>query len=332
MKWERTRRRLLGGRILEGEAHPSAGPSASVSTPPESGAAEVAREPDTRASSRAERPRRPPLVASSICIASGKGGTGKSVLTASLARLLARRGRTLLVDADFGVGNAHILQGVHPASSLVEVVEGDVTLQQALHDCGGGLDLLAAGSGVSRMTELSVYEMHLVARELERVEGAYAHVLVDSAAGVSSQTVAFAAASDVVLLATTPDITAMTDAYAFFKVLLRRRPGVNPLLVVNRARDYDEAYSVACRMDQVSRRYLGRAPRWIGYVPDDPLVVRSVNERTPLVLLDPDGEASRALGGIASALLDELARTPACGLSRGLTSRVGYSPGGARGA
>src|SRR5690606_8251328 len=132
------------------------------------------------------------------------------------------------------------------------------------------------------------------------------HLLVDSAAGVSSQTVAFAAASDVVLLATTPDITAMTDAYAFFKVLLRRRPGVNPLLVVNRARDYDEAYSVACRMDQVSRRYLGRAPRWIGYVPDDPLVVRSVNERTPLVLLDPDGEASRALGGIASALLDEL--------------------------
>jgi flagellar biosynthesis protein FlhG len=315
MKWERARWRLLGGRVQEGEVLAAEGPGGFVP---------LRADPAPIAAPAQRTPRR----AASICVASGKGGTGKSVLTASLARLLARRGRTLLIDADFGVGNAHILQGVHPARSLVEVVEGEVSLERALHDCGGGLDLLAAGSGVSRMTELSIYEMHRVARELEAVEGRYEHLLVDSAAGVSSQTVSFAAACDVVLLATTPDITAMTDAYAFFKVLLRRRPGADPLLVVNRARGYDEAYSVASRMDQVSRRYLGRAPRWIGYVPDDPLVVRSVNERNPLVVLDPDGEASRAIGGVAVALLEALGRAPAAGLSRGLLSRVGYSPDG----
>ncbi len=329
MKWEQARRRLLGDRIQDpgcvaaGErGAPLAARRAASGPDPvpvDRASGEASLDP-----SDAARP------AASICIASGKGGTGKSVLTASLSRLLAARGRTLLLDADFGVGNAHILQGVHPERSLVEVVEGEVALREALFDCGGGLELLAAGSGVSRMTELSGYELHMVARELERIESGYAHLLVDSAAGVSSQTVQFAAACDLVLLVTTPDITAMTDAYAFFKVLLRRRPAATPLLVVNRARGYDEAYSVASRIDQVSRRYLGRAPRWVGYVPDDPAVVRSVNERRPMVTFDPHGETSRALAGIAVALIEELARTPALGLGRSLQSRVGYSPSGPR--
>lgn len=323
MKWEQARRRLLGDRIQDPGGLAAGERPVSLTPPTE----HADPEPNGWASSVAPHPERDaPASAASICIASGKGGTGKSVLTASLSRLLAARGRTLLLDADFGVGNAHILQGVHPQHTLVEVVEGEVSLREALHDCGGGLDLLAAGSGVSRMTELSGYELHLVARELEQIESGYAHVLVDSAAGVSGQTVAFAAACDVVLLVTTPDITAMTDAYAFFKVLLRRRPTATPLLVVNRARGYDEAYSVASRIDQVSRRYLGRAPRWVGYVPDDAQVVRSVNERRPMVAFDPHGETSRALAGIAVALVEELARTPALGLGRSLQSRVGYSP------
>lgn len=325
MKWERVSRRLLGGRIEAGEGLDPGDRPVPPGPTPEGTARPWARADPAPPAGPISPPR-----AASICVASGKGGTGKSVLSASLGRLLAGRGRTLLVDADFGVGNAHILQGVHPARSLVEVIEGEVSLGEVLHDCGGGLDLLAAGSGVSRMTELSGFELHLIARELELVEDAYEHLVVDSAAGISGQTVAFAAASDVVLLVTTPDITAMTDAYAFFKVLLRRRPSASPLLVVNRARDYQEAYSVACRMDQVSRRYLGRAPRWIGYVPEAPAVSRSVNERKPLVLLEPEGEAGRALGGIAVALLEELTRVPAGGLGRGLLSRVGYSPGGTR--
>src|SRR5438093_670 len=62
--------------------------------------------------------------AASLCVASGKGGTGKSVVTASLGDILARHGRTLIVDADLGVGNAHILQDVTPELSFVEVVDG----------------------------------------------------------------------------------------------------------------------------------------------------------------------------------------------------------------
>src|SRR5262245_4942765 len=103
-----------------------------------------------------KQPARPRPV--SLCIASGKGGTGKSIVTAALAALFAPRGRTLLVDADFGVGNAHILQNISPRATCVDVVEGRESVRDALVACAQDVDLLAAGSGVPRMSEMSSYE------------------------------------------------------------------------------------------------------------------------------------------------------------------------------
>src|SRR5688572_21581197 len=167
----------------------------------------------------------------SLCVASGKGGTGKSIVSASLAALFAPRGRTLLVDADFGVGNAHILQDVSPRSTCVDVVEGRESVRAALVSCGKDLDLLAAGSGVPRMSEMTSFELHLLASGLREVENDYRYLLVDSAAGVSHQTLAFARASDATLIVTTPDLTAMTDAYAFLKLLFAGRAGTRALLL-----------------------------------------------------------------------------------------------------
>jgi flagellar biosynthesis protein FlhG len=264
--------------------------------------------------------------AASLCIASGKGGTGKSVVTASLATLLARAGRTLIVDADMGVGNAHILQNLSPEHSFVDVVEGRLSVREVLVHARAELDLLAAGSGVSRMAGLSNYEMHLVACGLESLETDYQHVLIDSAAGISMQTVAFAAASDAVLIVTTPDVTALTDAYAFLKVFTQRRPDCVPLFVVNRAADEEEAEAVAERLRAVSRKFLAREPRSIGWIPEDRAVVRSVSAREPVVSAEPGSPASEALQRIALELQHELALQRARGLGRQLLRTVGYTP------
>lgn len=263
--------------------------------------------------------------AASLCVASGKGGTGKSVVSASLSHLFSLRGRTLVFDADLGVGNAHILQDLTPVHSLVDVVEGRLDVRSVVQACGERLHLLAAGSGVPRMAELNSYELHLVASGLCEVEGDYRYLLVDSAAGVSTQTVGFAAASDLVLLVTTPDLTAMTDAYAFLKVLVARCPRVRPLLVVNRAHDVEEAEHVAHRIQDVSNRFLGQRPTWIGWVPDDPLVGSCVNRRGSVTALEPDAPAARALRGLAVRVLEELARQHPRGLGQRLVGEMGYS-------
>lgn len=256
--------------------------------------------------------------AASLCIASGKGGTGKSVVSASLAALFAERAPTLLVDADMGIGNAHILQGVSPERSFVEVVGSGLSVLEVVTSCRANLDLVAAGSGVAHMASLDARELHAIAEGLELLELRYAHLLVDSAAGISEQTVSFAACCDLVLLVTTPDVTAMTDAYAFSKVLLRARADARVLLLVNRARDVSQAEAVALRIETVSQKFLGSAPRWIGWCPEDPAVQEAVNARAPVVLHQPSSPGARALHVLAQSVGAELARAPRAGLGRSL--------------
>lgn len=264
--------------------------------------------------------------ASSICVASGKGGTGKSTLTASLAIPFAKAGRTLILDADLGVANAHILHDLHPELTLVDVVEGRCAAIDAIVSAEDGLDLLSGGSGFSKMAGLSAYELHLLSAGIEKLELTYRTILVDSAAGLSAQTVAFAAASDVVLLVTTPDVTAMTDAYAFLKVLLRRNPRCEILLVVNRAMDADEGKRTADKICEVSLRFLGRAPRPIATLPEDRAAFRCTQRRQPVVRGEPESELSLAIEDLATLLMAELAETRPRGLGRNLMRRVAWAP------
>src|SRR5262249_48122018 len=117
--------------------------------------------------------------AGSVCVASGKGGTGKSVVSASLADVFSRRGRALIVDAALGVGNAHILQAVTPELSFVDVVDGKRGVADIRVECRENLDLLGGGSGVSRMAGLSSWELHMLARGIEALEPDYAHLVLD---------------------------------------------------------------------------------------------------------------------------------------------------------
>ena len=304
---------VLGDRIVD---------PPSLDSPPREGArAAVLR--------RLRRLRRPAegtgmVRAASLCVASGKGGTGKSIVSASLSSLFSGRGRTLLVDLDLGVGNAHILQDVSPARSLVDVVEGRHSVAGVVAPCSGQVDLVPAGSGVPRMADLSGPEMHLLAAGLADLDRDYRYLVVDSAAGVSLQTVEFARACDVVLIVTTPDLTAMTDAYAFLKVLVGRSPRIEPLLLVNRAGSEREAQEVAERILRVCRRFLGRVPRPVGWIPDDKAVTRSVNQRGPVVLKAPEAPASAALRRIAVTVLEEMNRHHARGMGRALLRHLGH--------
>lgn len=263
--------------------------------------------------------------AASLCVASGKGGTGKSVVTASLAALFGAQGRTLLIDADLGVGNAHILQNASPAASLVDVIEGRRSIADAVVPCGGRVDLIAAGSGVPRMSELSSYELHLIGSGVVEVETGYERVVVDSAAGLSRQTLLFATSCDAVLVVTTPDLTAMTDAYALFKVLANRRAELRPLLLVNRAPDEAAALETAARIGRVAARFLGEMPRLVGWCPEDPEVRRCVNARTPVVVGAPDSGFSLALRRAAVALEEELSGLHPAGFGRRMVEDLAFT-------
>jgi flagellar biosynthesis protein FlhG len=261
--------------------------------------------------------------APSVCIASGKGGTGKSVVSAAFAALWAEQGRTLLVDADLGVGNAHLMQNVQPKRSLVDVVRGRATAEEVLTACSPQLDLLAGGSGVSQMASLTPGELQRIAHAIEELDARYDALVVDSAAGISEQTLAFAAAADLVAIVTTSDPTAMTDAYAFLKVLFARRSDAHVDLVVNRTVDDVEGPRTAERIESVCQRFLGRGVRYVGSLPDDRSVVRSVAQRQCVIAAAPDSSAALALRRVQRLVSDELATLAHHGLGRSLEASCG---------
>ncbi|MDF1836971.1 MAG: AAA family ATPase [Planctomycetota bacterium] len=245
----------------------------------------------------------------SLCVVSGKGGTGKSMISASLAFMLSEQGNTLLFDADLGVANAHILQGIRPTHTIAEVIAGTASISNVVTPCYEGLDLLAGGSGVAQLASLNGGELELLAAGLRSVEERYSHMVVDSAAGLSRQTVAFAAASDRVLVVTTPAVTALTDAYAFLKVLLTRRPHCRPRLVINRVVLPEEGERAAERLIDVTKRFLGVELECVAQLPDDRAAFVATQEQRPVVRGGGDsplGLALMDLGRYVSADLDKV--------------------------
>ncbi|MBK8178577.1 MAG: P-loop NTPase [Planctomycetes bacterium] len=261
--------------------------------------------------------------APSLCVASGKGGTGKSVVSAAFAALWSETGRTLLVDADLGVGNAHLMQSVQPTRTLVDVVRGRASAAEAVTPCASRLDLLAGGSGVSQMASLTPGELRLIAEAVEALDSRYDMLVVDSAAGISEQTIAFASASDLVVIVTTSDPTAMTDAYAFLKVLFARRRDAHVDLIVNRALEEEEGQRTASRIETVCQRFLGRGVRFIGSVPDDRSVLRAVAQRRCVITTEPESPAAAALRSLQRSVAEELVQIAHLGLGRTLGASCG---------
>ncbi len=242
----------------------------------------------------------------SLCIVSGKGGTGKSMISASLAFLLSEQGKTLLFDADLGVANAHILQGIRPTHTIAEVIAGQTSLRNVVTPCYEGLDLLAGGSGVAQLASLSAGELEILGASLRDVEEKYNYMVVDSAAGLSRQTIAFAAASDRVFVVTTPAVTALTDAYAFLKVLLTRRPHCLPRLIINRVVLPEEGERAAARLIDVTRRFLGVELECIAQLPDDRAAFVATQEQRPVVRGGGNGCLAQGLHELGRKVLLDL--------------------------
>jgi flagellar biosynthesis protein FlhG len=230
-----------------------------------------------------------------ICVASGKGGTGKTVVSTNLAVYLARKGyRVVLFDADLGLANAHLVLGIHPRKNLSHVLHGITSIERVLESGPYGLKVLSGGSGIAELASLSDTQIHQIASQIEILEESYDYTVIDSAAGISPATMAFLYSASEVVVVTTPEITAMTDAYALLKTLCRHHPDSRTWVMANRTRRIDEGREVYDRIRSVCEKYLGHRPRYLGAVPDDLLVTTSIARRRPFLMMHPRTPTSRA--------------------------------------
>ena len=258
---------------------------------------------------------RPPQT---IAVTSGKGGVGKSQLVAGLALALMREGRrVLLVDVDVGVGDLALLAGVEPEGDLGDVIAGpakvaDVVTEYA-RDFEGLVDLLAAPSAGKRGGELTPAEQLAIVEAVGEVGVNYDFVIIDTGAGVTANPMLFAAAADRVIVLTTPEPTAIFDAYAAIKVLHRAHRVVAVDLVVNSVGSRNEGPRAHRRLLGVVQGHLPVALRYLGALPEDDRVRRAVHRCTPAVVSYPQSDYARAVRRLAERLCSEEATVRAAG-------------------
>ena len=236
-----------------------------------------------------------------VSITSGKGGVGKTNVTANLGLALARRGkRVLLLDADLGLANLDLIFGLRCDYTLFDVVEGRKRVEDVLLEGPEGVRLLPASSGILGLERLSVDQRVHLARQLQPFSESFDVLLIDTGAGLSDNVLFFNDYADGVLLVTAPEPTALTDAYALIKILSNTYRVDTMALVVNQVQSAVQAGEVHETLDGVCRKYLGLRIDNAGYLPADPELPQAVRAGRPALLRTPNGPFSRAIDVLAS--------------------------------
>ena len=238
-----------------------------------------------------------------IAVTSGKGGVGKSCIALNLAIALARRGRrTLLVDADFGLGSSALLTGNTAEYSIEDVLLGRTQAAVAAISGPDGLQMLVASSaGDNAGWQLGIGAGEVRA-DLSEYEAGFERVVVDTGAGLAAKTVDSAVASDRVLLVATPEPAAIADAYATMKALLGLRIELPVHLLVNMAESRREADDLQEKFAELATRFLGAEIDNRGYIPLDRYVREAVKRQVPFAKMDPPSPAAEAVEELAEWL------------------------------
>lgn len=239
-----------------------------------------------------------------IAIMSGKGGVGKSNLALNMGYVLASKGaRVLLVDGNINLSNLDILTGCSPVKRLVDVINRIINLSEALTKLRENLYLIA-GSSDGTYKKIGSAEIAFLFNEISSFEPTFDYVIVDTAAGIVQESISFGILCDDVYVVSTPEPTAIMDAYVLVKALKRIDSGSNLKLLINNVADVGTAEEVKEKFDVVTMHFLNTKVEYVGFIPSDDAVVRAVNVQTPLMVEFPESEAAKAIQRIASRILE----------------------------
>ena len=238
-----------------------------------------------------------------ISITSGKGGVGKTNVTANLAYLLAgMKKRTLVLDADCGLANIDLILGLTPAYNLHHVLKGEKTLRETIIDGPGGIKILPAASGIQEISTLSTNQKLALQAEFKALQSPPEFVLIDTSAGITENVMYFNMVAREILVVVTPEPTSLTDAYALIKILYQRHAKKRFRLLVNMVKSAGEAREVYLRLAQATNHFLHLAIEHLGFVVYDENMSKAVKKQKLLAELYPDSPSVKCLREVAEKL------------------------------
>jgi flagellar biosynthesis protein FlhG len=240
-----------------------------------------------------------------IAVTSGKGGVGKSNVVSNLAIALSSQGKKVLVlDADLGLGNLDVLLGLSPAYNMNNVLNGEKSLLEIIVDGPAGIKIIPAGSGVQEFTSLGQHEKLKLLDELDMLEEKFDIMIVDTEAGISENVTYFSVAAQEIIVVVTPEPTSITDVYALIKLLATRYSEHHFKVLVNMAKDSEDALEVFRKLANVAGRYLDISLDYLGCVIKDEKVVEAVKRQRAVSDLFPESEAANCFATLARRVIE----------------------------
>ena len=259
-----------------------------------------------------------------IAITSGKGGVGKTNIAVNMAIAYAEIGkRVILIDGDMGMANVNVLLNIVPRYNLMQVINHQKKMSEIILDTEFGLKFIAGANGFSKIANLSVEELEYFTKEFASLANADI-IIIDTGAGIANNVLQFVAAADEVYVVTTPEPTAITDAYGIIKIIsteLNNRE-VNIKLLVNRVHSADEGKRISERIITIVGQFLNYKVDYIGFVYDDPVVQTAVIRQKPFMVVNPTSRPSVCIRHIVGRI-EKTDDVNAAGVSNFLKKFVG---------
>jgi len=256
-----------------------------------------------------------------ITVTSGKGGVGKSNFVVNLSITLAQMGKRILIfDADIGMGNDDVLMGIYPKYNVLDLINGNLSIEEVIVEGPGGVKLLPGGSGLNNIEDLQQNQRDLFLRKIEMLEG-FDYIFIDTGAGINRSVLAFIACSDEFILVTTPEPTSLTDGYSLLKAVNHFKIKDKGNIVVNRIIDKNEGDNTYNKFQAAVNKFLSINVNYLGFVYEDRKLISAVREQKPFVISNPNCDAARCIRNIAEKLLGEEKEIKGIG-ARGLFKKL----------
>ncbi|MBM7647112.1 flagellar biosynthesis protein FlhG [Bacillus ectoiniformans] len=239
--------------------------------------------------------------AQTIAVVSGKGGVGKSNISMNFAIQLSNYGKKVLIlDMDIGMGNIHLLTGQSAEYSIIDFFENNVELEDLVVEGPGGISCILGGTSLGRLMEWGENHLERWLSAFEKLQYQYDYLLFDMGAGATKESLDIIMSVEDVIVVTTPEPTAITDAYSMMKYIHLRDEQKSFHLICNRAEKPSEGTETLRRLKHVMNQFMNKEVVELGILPEDKTVRKAVSAQQPFLLSYPNAVISQSMRGLVS--------------------------------
>lgn len=223
-------------------------------------------------------------MSTALAIASGKGGVGKTTFAVNLAILQSIDSNCLLLDADMGMANAHILLGLNPSLTIKDVIDGKNSIEEIISEGPESLKFISGGTGINELLNIEKEKKLNFVRKFETLSNSIDHLIVDVSAGAEETSLNIISASDKILVVLVNEPTSFMDAFTLIKTCNLEFGVTEFCVAVNMAFTEHQGKSVFEKFNKIVTKFYNVNITYVGSLLFQDKIKSSILKKEPVVL------------------------------------------------